>query len=73
MAAVKRQIRGEWNPVQENYQNVAELRSLAFRRLLAAVVSPVRSQEICQLTLHPFQANHIDFNLTPPSSPPHDF
>jgi hypothetical protein len=44
MAAVKTRIWNEWNPAQENYESLDELRSLAFRRLVAAVVSSVQSQ-----------------------------
>jgi hypothetical protein len=41
MAAVKTRIWNEWNPAQENYESLDELRSLSFRRLVAAVVSSV--------------------------------
>ena len=46
MAAVKREIYGEWNPDQgqETYQSLAELRSLALTRLTAAVVSSIQGQ-----------------------------
>ena len=44
MAAVKRAIYEEWRPDEETYQNVAELRTLAYRRLTAAVVSSVQSR-----------------------------
>ena len=45
MAGVKQAIYREWDPPGRNTpQNVAELRSLARRRLTAAVVSSVHSQ-----------------------------
>ena len=44
MAAVKSAIWNEWNPVQEDYQSLAELKSLAFRRLTDAIASSVQSQ-----------------------------
>ena len=50
MASVKRAIYDEWIPDQETYQNVAELKALALKRLTAAVVSSVQSPVGCQLT-----------------------
>lgn len=44
MAAAKRTIYDEWDPGQETYQNLAELRSLANERLTAAIVSSVQCQ-----------------------------
>jgi hypothetical protein len=44
MAGVKQGILEVWNPAEETYQNLAELRTLANRRLTAAVVSSVQSQ-----------------------------
>ena len=53
MAAVRRSIWMEWNPMGEAYvdnQSLAELRALAFRRLTETVVSFKTSRGICQLT-----------------------
>lgn len=71
MAVVKREIAERWRPGEGRDQNLADLRTMALRRLTAAVVSSVQSR--VRLILNPFQANHIDSGLSPPASPPHEY